>query len=125
METVIGIIIIVLSLVFKVVEKKLKDAGKPVDKGGIPPLMPRPAARPVSPKPFAELEDWMPEPASVMEIRETSADAAPAVPAPVAETNVRSRKRGSAQVGQKPKMKPDPKKLVIYSEIMKPKYTEL
>ncbi len=115
METVIGIIVIVLSLVFKVVEKKLKDAGKPVNSGGVPPRRPRP----VSPEPFAgPFSESFAKPFAEREVL---------VPEPVAvEKAVRSRTVGKAvQTEQKPKTKPDPKKLIVYSEIMKPKYTEL
>lgn len=126
METVAFIIIIVLSLVFKVVEKKLQNAGKPANNGGVRPQRPRPAVPPVSPKPFVEHEARMPEPVSVKELTETSAYKAPVAAALEGERTIYGRRiRNSVKEEQKQKTGPDPKKLIVYSEIMKPKYTEI
>lgn len=133
METIIGLLFIILPLVFKLIEKKLQASGKAGQAGKIRELADlfeesdeseqleesafetdsEPVAVPVTEVPYK------PEPVKVK------------APEPV-KTFVEGQKavRRKAEpvlleeTDTKKKEKIDPKKLVIYSELMKPKYQE-
>lgn len=133
METIIGLLFIILPLVFKLIEKKLQASGKAEQAGKIRELADlfeesneseqleesafetdsEPVAAPVTEVPYK------PEPVKVK------------APEPV-KTFVEGQKavRRKAEpvlleeTDTKKKEKIDPKKLVIYSELMKPKYQE-
>lgn len=113
METVLGLLLVLLPLIFKAVEKKLKASGKPVKKSGSAGL---------------PEEDFEPvrEISGLPEIAAVQEEPATAVAAPVAPTvSPAVSPTVSPTVSPAPEKKLDPKKLVVYSEIMKPKYTEL
>lgn len=113
METVLGLLLVLLPLIFKAVEKKLKASGKPVKKSGSAGL---------------PEEDFEPvrEISGLPEIAAVQEEPATAVAAPVAPTvSPAVSPAVSPTVSSAPEKKLDPKKLVVYSEIMKPKYTEL
>lgn len=113
METVLGLLLVLLPLIFKAVEKKLKASGKPVKKSGSAGL---------------PEEDFEPvrEISGLPEIAAVQEEPATAVAAPVAPTvSPAVSPTVSPAVSPAPEKKLDPKKLVVYSEIMKPKYTEL
>ena len=135
METIIALLFVLLPIIFKLIGKKFEQAGQPQraeqmrefaelfgsdddetevihDDDGqvvdVPPVTVTPVrthVRPVVP------------PASVVTenvVRQTASKKKPVTKKPILEEEVQTRK------GEKI----DPKKLVIYSEIMKPKYTE-
>lgn len=140
MEDLIGLLIVVAAMIFKVVSNRLDKAGKPAEKK-------EPEA---SSSGSFDVKEWINE--VLEEIEDEKKDtvfktfvepAAPAVPVtpvvrkPAFEENVvrqTDRKPAAQPVQKKPileepvqeqnKEKIDPKKLVIYSEIMKPKYLE-
>ena len=128
METILGLLLILLPAIFKLVEKKLKASGKTEAAGHVHEWS----------EIFGEKKDeWNDD-----EDESPSVPAArqPVMPAPVVPVTepVRSKalqpkpsqakaKKSSSKpmlVEEEPKQKEkiDPKKLVIYSEIMKPKF---
>lgn len=133
METIIGLLFILLPVIFKFIEKKLQESGNTAQAGKVREL--------------AELFETQEDDA--FEDHESEADsqpvvefpAAPVLPKPVLE-GTRMERVAPAKVKapvskpsgkmtpilmeepEKKKEKIDPKKLVIYSEIMKPKYQD-
>ena len=135
METIIALLFILLPLIFKLIGKKFEQAGQPQraekmrefaelfgsdddetevrhDDDGqvvdVPPVTVNPVhtyVRPVVHPAPAVTENV---------VRQTASKKKPVTKKPILEEDVQVRK------GEKI----DPKKLVIYSEIMKPKYTE-
>ena len=135
METIIALLFILLPLIFKLIGKKFEQAGQPHraeqmrefaelfgsdddetevrhDDDGqvvdVPPVTVTPVhtyVRPVVHPTPAVTENV---------VRQTASKKKPVTKKPILEEDVQVRK------GEKI----DPKKLVIYSEIMKPKYTE-
>ncbi len=130
METILGLLLVLLPLVFKLVEKKLKASGNvetaekvhewaemfgkdedwekddEEDTPSVVPVQPAAPARPVeAPKVVSLQPRTRPEPAK-----------------PAVRTRVKATKPAVVEDDTKKKEKIDPKKLVIYSEIMKPKF---
>lgn len=129
METILGLLLVLLPLVFKLVEKKLKASGKvetaekvhewaemfgkdedwekdDEDEDDTPSVQPAAPARPVeAPKVVSLQPRTRPEPAK-----------------PAVRTRVKATMPAVVEDDTKKKEKIDPKKLVIYSEIMKPKF---
>ena len=127
METILGLLLVLLPLVFKLVEKKLKASGKvetaekvhewaemfgkdedweknDEDEDDTPSVQPAAPARPVeAPQVVSLQQKTRPEPVK-----------------PV--TRKKAPKPAVVEDDTKKKEKIDPKKLVIYSEIMKPKF---
>ena len=130
METILGLLLVLLPLVFKLVEKKLKASGKvetaekvhewaemfgkdedwekddedEEDSPAVVPVQPAAPARPVeAPQVVSLQQKTRPEPVK-----------------PV--TRMKAPKPAAVEDDTKKKEKIDPKKLVIYSEIMKPKF---
>lgn len=124
MEDLIGLLIVVAALIFKVVSNRLDKAGKQAGKKD--PETPASGS--------FDVKEWINE---VLEEIEDEIPVTPVVRKPAFEENVvrqTDRKPAAQPVQKKPileepvqeqnKEKIDPKKLVIYSEIMKPKYLE-
>ena len=123
METIVGLLFILLPVIFKLIGKKLEQSGKtgPIaevlsetfDDSSDEPA-PEPAAKPV-PKPVEKpVAEFKPAPMPVYK------------PMKVEEDVIRQTE---TLIQVEPEKKPaaekiDPKKLVIYSELMKPKFTE-
>ena len=129
METILGLLLVLLPLVFKLVEKKLKASGKVEtaekvhewaemfgkdedwekdddDEDDTPSVQPAAPARPVeAPQVVSLQQKTQPEPVK-----------------PAVRTRVKATKPAVVEDDTKKKEKIDPKKLVIYSEIMKPKF---
>ena len=119
METIIGLLFVLIPVIMKLIGKKLEDAGKqdtpaPPAESGTFEVAPATPKAPVASAPVAS---------------------APVVKTPVVNTPFEEAQRQFQAA--KPKKKPilveeekkqkekiDPKKLVIYSEIMSPKYKE-
>lgn len=138
MDTIITILVIVLAMVFKVVEKKLKNAGNQksadrmkelaeifgADQEVFPTVQPMPAAEPQPVTSEERREEFSEEPLRPVEpikIKEPHA-----APQKVQKKVQKKDKKAPILLEEEPKKrtKIDPKKLVVYSEIMKPKYLE-
>ena len=134
METIIGLLFILLPVIFKLIGKKLENAGTatPPDTAGSsdvgswvkeaidevePEVHPHPQLRPQPQAAHAPEEEATP---SVIDFNEYMKRRSAAKPAR------KPSKKAPILVEEeeKPKEKIDPKKLVIYSEIMSPKYKE-
>lgn len=134
METIIGLLFILLPVIFKLIGKKLENAGTatPPDTAGsfdvgswVQKAMdedePEPHPQPqVSPQPQvtpAPADEATP---SVIDFNDYMRRR------PAAKSVRKPAKKAAILVEEedKPKEKIDPKKLVIYSEIMSPKYKE-
>lgn len=112
MEEIIGLLVLLAAAVFKAVNKKLEKSGEQALPG-----------KPVRPEPLRETErEWKQE--------QTPAPAPTPVPVPkqqpaVARSQTQARKFPvQTETPERKKEKIDPKKLIIYSEIMSPKCNE-
>lgn len=112
MEEIIGLLVVLAVGIFKAVNKKFEDAGKQ-------PEVVVPHVEPVAPKPVEEQKPAFVRPAPVR-------PAAPkASTIEVVERQTKTKKPILIEEEEKgPKEKIDPKKLVLYSEIMTPKFNE-
>ena len=129
METIIGLLFVLIPVIMKLIGKKLEDAGKqdtpaPPAESGTFEVAPATPEAPVASAPVASA------PVVKTPVVKTPVVNAPVVNAPVEEA---PRQFQAAKPKKKPilieeekkqKEKIDPKKLVIYSEIMSPKYKE-
>ena len=97
----IGLLCLLIPLVFTLVSKKLDAAGKQGDEAKAPS---------------------MPEVAPSIKKFEPEKEAAPAIKPNSKAASKSAAKQAAKPVDQPVKGKIDPKKLVIYSEIMKPKF---
>ena len=121
METIIGLLIVVLPMVFKLIGKKLEQAAQTADSKAEP------------------VEDWAEvlrrhleaqqqtqavgaEPENVTKESVTVKPAVPKAKAPAAPKAVKMPVL--KEEPKKEREKIDVKKMIVYSEIMKPKYTE-
>ena len=131
METLLGLLFILLPFILKLIGKKLEKAGQPETAAKM-----RDIARKVAPdeeETFEDFRKWLqPEPTVVEQPEEIAAPVVKPL-SPVVEENVvrqvplpvkPAKKPILEEEPQKEREKIDPKKLVVYSEIMKPKYTE-
>ena len=134
METIIALLFVLLPLIFKLIGKKFEQAGQSEraermrkiaqalgeddevehdDDGqvvNVPPVQVVPVQTYVRPTPVVQTPS-----VAENEVRQTASKKKPVVhKKPILEEDV--RERNSEKI--------DPKKLVIYSEIMKPKFTE-
>lgn len=126
METIFTLIIVLLPVIFKLIGKKLEQsAPQPQETDGQQPI-----------------EDWAEVLRRHIEAQQPQEEARPAAPVQqqpvqqsVAEEGVPQTRRPDRtaprrvkpilqEEEQRPKEKIDKKKLIMYSEIMKPKYTE-
>lgn len=116
MEEIIGLLVLLAAAVFKAVNKKLEQSGEQALPG-----------KPVRPEPLRETErEWKQE----QEQTPAPAPAPTPVPVPkqqpaVARKQTQARKFPvQTEAPERKKEKIDPKKLIIYSEIMSPKCNE-
>ena len=101
METIIGLLIFLVPIVFKLIGKRLEQAAKmnpPTAPDDTEPMIPRPMS-----------EDSVEKPAP----KKPKHPKKPVKRAPIL-----------VEEEKKPKEKIDVKKMIVYSEIMKPKYAE-
>ena len=113
METIIGVLVAVFILIFKVIEKKMSDSAQPQSK-------PQPAQRKLEEIfPIFEQEEQQ-EAYSVTE--EMPEEAAPSVKVAEPFYEPAAPKIEVKEETPKEKEKIDPKKLIVYSEIMNRKY---
>ena len=112
MEEIIGLLVILATAIFKAVIKKLENAGKTSGEPEVfvpqgDPVVPMP--EPVVPQPRPAAPKRKPKPSTVE----------------VVERQTQTRKPMLVEEEEKgPKERIDPKKLVLYSEIMTPKFNE-
>ena len=135
METIIGLLVIVLPIVFRLIGKRLEQAGQvspPIHEDILEDYTPEDD---ISEEDISE-EDWQETLRRYLE--QQQAQAREYVPVktevePVKEMVVEEAPRVIPQKKRKPilieeekkaREKIDVKKLIVYSEIMKPKYTE-
>ena len=116
METIIGLLVILLPAIFKLIEKKLQNSGKLEQAGKVRDLS---SAFEPDPEPLEEPIIEIPKPVKV-EVKQ---------PQKIFTEGQRMTRKKAAPIlleepDTKKKEKIDPKKLVLYSEIMKPKYEE-
>ena len=143
METIIGLLMILLPVVFKLIGKKLEQASKnqpsevvmeesPIEdwEKTLKEYLGQQVV--VDEKPFA-VEEVVPEPMAKDSVEAPAAyeaHVAPAAPAALKPKKQKQQKKTIKKAPilleeeKKPKEKVDLKKLLVYSEIMKPKYTE-
>ena len=136
METIIGLLFILLPIIFKLIEKRLQNSGKAEQAGKV--------------REFAELFQDKESSSDFDGDESAFEDSAEPMTAPVVELPVKNEpvkvvapkpqktfvegqrmtriKKAPAILMEEPEIKKkekiDPKKLVIYSEIMKPKYQD-
>ena len=112
MEEIIGLLVVLAIGILKAVNRKFENAGKQ-------PEVVVPHVEPVAPKPVEEQKPAFVRPAPVR-------PAAPKVSTiEVVERQTKTKKPILIEEEEKgPKEKIDPKKLVLYSEIMTPKFNE-
>ena len=109
METIIGLLMILLPVAFKLIGKRLEQAEKQQPQVTVSEETP------------AVVETAVPEPMS-MDSVEVKAPAR--TRKPKQQKKVVKKAPILLEEEKKPKEKIDVKKLIVYSEIMKPKYTE-
>ena len=132
METIIGILMILLPVVFKLIGKRLEQAGK-----NQPPVNVMEEESPVENweqtlREDLEQQTVVDEVPSVVEPvvpEPMSVDSVEAPVSPVASDRKKQKKTNKKapillEEEKKPKEKIDVKKLIVYSEIMTPKYME-
>ena len=132
METIIGILMILLPVVFKLIGKRLEQAGK-----NQPPVNVMEEEPPVENweqtlREYLEQQTVVDEVPSVVEPvvpEPMSVDSVEAPVSPVASDRKKQKKTNKKapillEEEKKPKEKIDVKKLIVYSEIMTPKYME-
>ena len=123
METIFGLLFILLPVIFKLIGKKLEQSGKtgPVvevlsetfEEPSEEPL-PKPVVKAIEPEVEKPVMEFKPAPMPICR-------------PPKVEENVIRQTESPILQGPEQKSKTekiDPKKLVIYSEIMKPKFKE-
>ena len=132
METIIGILMILLPVVFKLIGKRLEQAGK-----NQPPVNVMEEESPVENweqtlREYLEQQTVVDEVPSVVEPvvpEPRSVDSVEAPVSPMASDRKKQKKTNKKapillEEEKKPKEKIDVKKLIVYSEIMTPKYME-
>lgn len=131
METLLGLLFILLPFILKLIGKKLEKAGQPEAAAKMREIVN--TVDPEEEDTFEDLRKWLqPEPTVVEQPEELAAPVVKPL-SPVVEENVvrqvslpvmPAKKPILEEEPEKERDKIDPKKLVVYSEIMKPKYTE-
>ncbi len=131
METIIGLLFILLPLIFKLIGRKLEKAGQAEKAGQLKELAEMiggedetPATQTWHTDPVFELEPE-PEPEQVAPVVVME----PVKHVPVKQAAVKPSvkvkpKKVALEEKKEKKEKIDPKKLIVYSEIMTPKYSE-
>ena len=118
MEEIIGLLIVVGTLILKVVGNRLEKSGKKAAPEAVPQE---------EPEVDFDFKGWVREALYDAEAEakaEDPLDEAPVVMKPEAEAVRVKKPILEEEESRKTGEKIDPKKLVIYSEIMKPKFTE-
>lgn len=126
METIIGLLFIFLPVIFKLIEKKLQDSGKTTQAGKIRELAELFEEKEESV--YEEPETLVPVQDPVIPIPEPEGEPMGRIAQEKLKASVQKPSKVTPILVEEPKTKKkekiDPKKLVIYSEIMKPKYQD-
>lgn len=126
MEEIIGLLVALAVLIFKVVGKRLENSGAPSAEN-----MDGPAGEPAE-SPL-DVRKWLEEVVTEVKVMDEPESVRPVEEAPRAvfrptavedKRNVKAASPAAVEEAQKVSEKIDPKKLVVYSEIMKPKFKE-
>lgn len=135
METIIGLLFILLPVIFKLISRKLEKAGQAEKAGRLKELAEMiggedetPATQTWHTDPVFELEPEL-EPQSEPEQVAPVVVMEPVKHVPVKQAAVKPSvkvkpKKVALEEKKEKKEKIDPKKLIVYSEIMTPKYSE-
>lgn len=132
METILGLLLFLLPFVFKAVEKKLQASGKPAKKAGNSGLPEESAEYDVLTEDDADIpsevyaalqEADVPEIQDIP-VRQEVPVAEECIPCRPAAVSHKRGAAGGASAESQRGNRIDPKKLILYSEIMKPKYDE-
>lgn len=135
METIIGLLFILLPVIFKLISRKLEKAGQAEKAGRLKELAEMiggedetPATQTWHTDPVFEMEPD-PEPQSEPEQVAPVVVMEPVKHVPVKQAAVKPSvkvkpKKVALEEKKEKKEKIDPKKLIVYSEIMTPKYSE-
>ena len=133
METIIGLLFILLPVVFKLIEKKLQNSGHTEAAGKVREILDQymdetaeedeTVSRPVEPVVTQPEKEVRQTPVFMTESFPQVSEACKVKP------TVRAKKKKTSPIYEEKqniekKDKIDPRKLVIYSEIMKPKYEQ-
>lgn len=135
METIIGLLFILLPVIFKLISRKLEKAGQAEKAGRLKELAEMiggedepPATQTWHTDPVFELEpepEPQPEPEQVAPVVVMeSVKHVPVKQAAVKPSVKVKPKKVALEEKKEKKEKIDPKKLIVYSEIMTPKYSE-
>ncbi len=139
METIIGLLFILLPVIFKLISRKLEKAGQAEKAGRLKELAEMiggedetPATQTWHTDPVFELEPELePEPEPLPEPEQVAPVVVmePVKHVPVKQAAVKPSvkvkpKKVALEEKKEKKEKIDPKKLIVYSEIMTPKYSE-
>ena len=113
MDSIIGLLVVLIPVVFTLVGKKLENAGKAGENAEETPSMP---------EVFPSIEEFEAEgKPAVAKKPEVVKEAVMAMPPKLPKQKVKAYAvKEDSKTGKKEPI--DPKKLVIYSEIMKPKF---
>lgn len=130
METIIGLLFILLPVIFKLIGKRLEQAGKDEEAGKIREFSKKYLDQESEDSDFEDIRQWFngdsePEEEAPLEVPVVELPKEEAVPAfDILKKDKKSPILQEEDSNKEKKEKIDPRKLVIYSEIMKPKYTE-
>lgn len=130
METIIGLLFILLPVIFKLIGKRLEQAGKDEEAGKIREFSKKYLDQESEDSDFEDIRQWFngdsePEEDAPLEVPVVELPKEEAVPAfDILKKDKKSPILQEEDSNKEIKEKIDPRKLVIYSEIMKPKYTE-
>lgn len=131
METIIGLLFILLPLIFKLIGRKLEKAGQAEKAGQLKELAEMIGGEDETPA----TQTWHTDPVFELEPEPKPEQVAPVVVmepvkhVPVKQAAVKPSvkvkpKKVALEEKKEKKEKIDPKKLIVYSEIMTPKYSE-
>lgn len=127
METIIGLLFILLPVIFRLIGKKLEDAGKNDTARKILEMFEEEMSVDAENAYETEAEAEA-EPVMLMPAESPAPKPVPVVkPVPVSKPFKETKTTSPVlqeEIRKKPAEKIDPKKLIIYSEIMTPKYKE-
>lgn len=131
METIIGLLFILLPVIFNLIGKKLEKSGKTAGAGKMRDIAKALGADESEPEPMAVHPEPVAAQPAPVEVRSVPVEVQPRTfmnEAQPSVSRIAQKKVKPAvavkNVPDKHKEKIDPKKLVVYSEIMKPKFTE-
>ena len=114
METIIGLLMILLPVILKLIGKRLEQAGKN-----------QPSVTVMEDTPIEDWEQTLKEYMGQQVVSEEPSVVETVVPKPISKQKKTVKKASILmEEEKKQKEKIDVKKLIVYSEIMKPKYTE-